>query len=149
MNNDASCVVKNNEVAMKMTAVFLSMFVITPVGAELYKCTTPTGKTIYSDTPCREDKSTKLKLRVDKPTLSDQLRAMETSEAEVSVMKHRIYIGMREQDLIRSWGRPNKINTTKSSSGSSEQWIYRNPGIGNDTYVYLQDGVVSTIQSSE
>ena len=41
-------------------------------------------------------------------------------------------------------GSPDKINKTEYSWGVKEQWVYE----GKD-YVYLKDGVVEAVQSTE
>ncbi|MGS2778744.1 hypothetical protein ACVBAX_15360 [Robertmurraya sp. GLU-23] len=54
-----------------------------------------------------------------------------------------VSIGMtREQVLSSSWGNPQSINTTTSSYGSREQWVY-----GNGNYLYFEDGILVTIQN--
>lgn len=51
-------------------------------------------------------------------------------------------IGMDETDVkLSSWGRPKKINKTTSKGGISEQWVY-----DNNKYIYLEDGIVTSIQ---
>lgn len=51
-------------------------------------------------------------------------------------------IGMTEEKVLEStWGKPQKINKTTNRYGVSEQWVY-----GSGRYVYLDDGVVTSIQ---
>lgn len=52
-------------------------------------------------------------------------------------------VGMDETNLIRVWGNPQRKNSTTTSSGTSEQWVY-----GNGRYVYLSSGIVTAIQDS-
>ena len=52
-----------------------------------------------------------------------------------------ILIGMTKDMVIASWGRPKDINSTITSYGVHEQWIY-----GSHKYVYLEDGIVTAIQ---
>lgn len=53
-------------------------------------------------------------------------------------------IGMTTDEVLSSkWGKPNKKNVTTTASGTSEQWIYDYYG-----YVYLDNGVVTTIQTN-
>lgn len=53
-------------------------------------------------------------------------------------------IGMSSSQVESSrWGSPDKVNTTVTAGGTSEQWVYRDFG-----YVYLQNGVVTTIQKN-
>jgi len=64
------------------------------------------------------------------------------------ISNKEIWIGMSEEMLLDSWGRPSNKNITQSAFGKSEQWIY-NRGQFRSDYVYLNDGIVSTIQYSE
>lgn len=47
----------------------------------------------------------------------------------------------REQLKVSSWGLPEDINKTTTEHGVSEQWVY-----GDGKYVYLDDGIVTSIQ---
>ncbi|WP_405131382.1 hypothetical protein MHB43_03965 [Paenibacillus sp. FSL H8-0317] len=53
------------------------------------------------------------------------------------------YIGMTAEELKNSklWGEPDSVNRTTTKYGVSEQWVY-----GNSRYVYLKDGIVTSIQ---
>lgn len=52
-------------------------------------------------------------------------------------------IGLNAEGVRKScWGRPIRINTTMTASHTHEQWVY---GGG---YLYLTDGVVTSIQTS-
>lgn len=54
-------------------------------------------------------------------------------------------IGMTAEEVRNStWGKPESINTTETASHISEQWVY-----SNNRYVYLEDGIVTTIQDSK
>lgn len=51
-------------------------------------------------------------------------------------------IGMTADEVKEStWGSPNKINKTTTIYGVHEQWVY-----SNNKYIYLDDGIVSSIQ---
>lgn len=68
------------------------------------------------------------------------------AEAEVKrqatmVKEHRVWVGMTQAQLLKSVGKPEKVNRTVTASGKSEQWIYH----GN--YVYVVDGVVTAYQN--
>lgn len=58
------------------------------------------------------------------------------------VAKGLIWIGMTEQMLLDSWGRPDDINTTVTRYGSRKQYVY---GLGQ--YVYVVDGIVDSWQN--
>ena len=57
----------------------------------------------------------------------------------------RVAVGMPEDFVRRAWGDPDRINRSLRSSGSSEQWVYRRDR-GRAQYVYLEGGVVTSIQ---
>ena len=51
-------------------------------------------------------------------------------------------IGMTKTEVEKStWGKPNKINRTRTSYGTHEQWCYN-----NNKYIYFEDGIVTSIQ---
>lgn len=51
-------------------------------------------------------------------------------------------IGMTEAEVLGSyWGEPDDINTTTTTSGTEEQWVYDGRG-----YLYFEDGILTTIQ---
>lgn len=52
-----------------------------------------------------------------------------------------IEVGMTKRMCIEAWGSPEKINTTSSTAGVHEQWVY-----GAGYYVYFENGVITTIQ---
>lgn len=60
----------------------------------------------------------------------------------------RVRIGMREEEVLASWGKPGSVNKTMTASVTSEQWVYRN-GTFRTHYVYLRNGIVTSIQTTE
>lgn len=75
--------------------------------------------------------------------LSSADQAAELAE-RAAWRRQGVAVGMTaERVLLSSWGPPQKVNRTVSSSGVSEQWVYAG---GN--YLYFQDGVLRTIQVS-
>lgn len=58
------------------------------------------------------------------------------------IIGRRIWIGMSEDQLVKSWGRPNDVNSTVGSWGSHEQWVYGDFG----PYVYVENGTVTSWQ---
>lgn len=58
------------------------------------------------------------------------------------VIGERVAVGMTAEMVRLSWGDPQKVNTTLTASGRSEQWVYRG------SYVYLRNGIVTAIQES-
>ncbi|NBI28591.1 hypothetical protein ERL59_06450 [Chengkuizengella sp. YPA3-1-1] len=51
-------------------------------------------------------------------------------------------VGMTKDEVLATiWGKPNKINTTTTTSGTDEQWVY-----DDNKYVYFENDVVVAIQ---
>ncbi|MGE7217158.1 hypothetical protein ACQKJC_11710 [Priestia koreensis] len=88
-----------------------------------------------------------LKSEVDKlkSNVKDQLESY-TEKSDVYSRStdskgHRyVIIGMTEEEVLDILGKPQDINPTITSSGTSEQWVYPNG------YIYLEDGIVDAIQ---
>ncbi len=54
-----------------------------------------------------------------------------------NIAERKIWIGMTENQLILSWGLPDKRNNTTNSWGISTQWVYGDSLYGAD-YAYLE-----------
>lgn len=60
-----------------------------------------------------------------------------------AINQHQVMIGMSATEVVRSWGKPNDINSSDGSYGSHDQYVYRR--VNNETqYVYLEDGIVTS-----
>lgn len=59
------------------------------------------------------------------------------------IMKGKVSIGMTKQQVLLSWGRPEKINKSVGAWGVHEQLVY------GDQYLYLENGRLSSFQTSE
>jgi hypothetical protein len=59
------------------------------------------------------------------------------------ITQGKIKIGMTDTELILSWGKPKKINETVFSGRASKQYVYY------DQYVYVDNGLVTSFQSSK
>lgn len=57
------------------------------------------------------------------------------------LLKSELWIGMTYEMALISAGKPRKINTTVTSFGSSEQWVY----VG--MYLYFNDGILTSFQT--
>ncbi len=117
------------------------------------KCPAPGGKYVYQDLPC--DDAQKVDLSGSGQANADatgnqywqreiarQKRADRVLDA---VNSRKIFIGMTADEAIQSWGRPTRVNADISARGRQEQWVYRRGG-GADQYVYVENGIVTTIQ---
>jgi len=123
-----------------------------PAGAgNMYKCK-GAGKfdpPVWTDTPCRPGSELRQVVAKD---YSQEDNATEGhgkfTAIEVSslIRFRKVVVGMSKQDVIRSWGLPDKINSTWGSSGKTDQMVY---GLNStDTkFVYIDEaGLVSSIQ---
>ncbi|MDD5005824.1 MAG: hypothetical protein PHS93_04900 [Candidatus Omnitrophica bacterium] len=74
-----------------------------------------------------------------------------TPAMKALVEEGRIAIGMLEEQVLSSWGKPKNINKNAGPQGVFEQWLYGGGHISYDTtyYVYLQNGVVVSWQKNE
>jgi len=55
----------------------------------------------------------------------------------------KIRIGMTGEQVIFSWGRPERINESIGAWGKHEQWIY------SSTYLYFENGILTSYQRSK
>jgi hypothetical protein len=71
-----------------------------------------------------------------------QYRALSRSEGDIAtIMAGKIRLGFTARQVRESIGRPERINTTITGSGTHEQWF-------TETNVYLDNGIVTSIQTS-
>lgn len=106
------------------------------------KCTGPDGAVVFQDAPCA-GKGESIAVKPAAGSLSSV-----TPRAANAIAQGKVFVGMTADEVRRSWGAPTKINSTLSGSGSSQQWVY-DRGNFKSQYVYLDNGIVSTIQSPE
>ena len=124
--------------------------------AQPYKCTVE-GKTVYQQARCEGGSSVNVsgagKADPNSPAATQvqrEIAAMKRKElVDSAIQEGKIFIGMTADEVILSWGRPTKINASISGRGRSEQWIYRRGKIGDDQYVYVDNGVVTNMQSPQ
>lgn len=68
----------------------------------------------------------------------EQMKKISTKTAEL----RSPIIGMTAEEIrLSTWGDPDKINKSTYSWGTSEQWVYE-----GYRYIYLDDGIVTSIQ---
>jgi hypothetical protein len=108
--------------------------------AQLYRCDAA-GKTVYQEKPCDGDGGKKLNIRKEAPPGSHEARV------QAAVAKGQVFPGMNEQEVVQSWGRPTRINRSVRANSVSEQWIYERGEVGSNQYLYLENGVLTSIQS--
>jgi hypothetical protein len=79
--------------------------------------------------------------------MEEAKRDLETAELErqkkfEDAIGHKnIMVGMSSDQVRRSWGSPERINSSGGISGSHEQWIY------GDDYVYFDADKLTSWQS--
>lgn len=141
-------------------AAFLVILASTPVDVwAINKCVTPDGKITYQDAPCDADKKRKsvnlsgagqpAPTAASSEDWKERYAALQRRErAEEAIRRGEIFIGMTATEAQASWGDPSKINSSLGSYGKHEQWVY---DLGNykSQYVYIENGVVRGVQSSE
>lgn len=59
-----------------------------------------------------------------------------------SIVRRKVLQGMSPGQVRAAWGRPENINRTVIPGHTSEQWVY------GDTYLYFDDGVLTSWQES-
>ena len=61
------------------------------------------------------------------------------------IRDRQISLGMNECEVRSSWGRPRDVNSTISTFGTREQYVYGEASYTR-RYVYFEDGILTTIQ---
>lgn len=59
-----------------------------------------------------------------------------------AILNESIYIGMSENALLESYGRPSKINKTVTSLSIQKQYVYNRP-FQRTIYVYVENGFIT------
>lgn len=68
----------------------------------------------------------------------------ETDQKALCARVGGVRVGLNVEGVLKScWGKPVRINRTTTASHEHEQWVY-----GGGQYVYLVDGVVTSIQTT-
>ncbi len=121
------------------------------------KCTGPDGAVVFQDAPCA-GKGEAVRIMGAGRAAPDSegaqywkreaARQKRTEAIEEAIAQKKVAIGMNADEVAASWGRPHKVNRTITAAGTREQWIYDRGGYKTQ-YVYLDNGVVRTIQSPE
>lgn len=60
----------------------------------------------------------------------------------MAVAQNQVFIGMSEQQLVASKGKPRNVNRTSTAWSITEQWVYGSFG----PFIYLENGVVTAVQ---
>jgi hypothetical protein len=62
------------------------------------------------------------------------------------VRAKRVAVGMSSCEVLASWGPPDAINRTITARGTFVQWVYEDLDGMPQQYVYLDNGIVSSLQ---
>jgi len=134
-------------------AAAVLLLISSSVSAQVYKCAVD-GKTIYTDAPCSGRSQQVKTIDVPAPGPMDEAIA----KLDLAAQKQRLQmrnairagvpmVSMTQSELTEALGWPNRINTGDYSSGTHDQLIFNR---GDRTwYVYVTNGVVSSVQSRE
>lgn len=83
------------------------------------------------------------KSEADRAADAEQAATAKAAETECK-RKGGVSVGMtRAQVHASCWGKPQRVNTTTTTGGDHEQYVY--PGYN---YLYLRNGIVTSIQTS-
>lgn len=114
------------------------------VAAALAGCSTVSGQTTHSGYAASMERYEQAVAAHKERMARDRAEKQAAHKAECD-RKGGIRVGMsREQVYASCWGKPERINKTTSAGGDREQLVYR-----GYNYVYLHNGVVTSIQTSE
>ena len=117
-----------------------------PAGGTLVDAST--GQTTRSDSSRRSDVMRVARTDCTAPSVA-RIRRYVTRHPDwadddvAQIACSQIHIGMAAAQVRAAWGAPESINSTINSFGQSEQWVY-----GGGSYVYLDNGVVTSLQQS-
>lgn len=91
----------------------------------------------------RSQGSTKYRARFKKVASAEIVKRNVWSKDEWDLIKNnQISIGVSEELVRCSWGAPRSVNTTTALYGVHKQMVY------GSNYVYIENGIVTTIQTS-
>lgn len=124
------------------SAMLLALVLSAPAHA-VNKCTGADGKVTFQDAPCPNNAAA-AEVKIWKEPPGDPMAASINS----AIATGKVMIGMTAQQVRSSWGSPTKINSSIGSYGKHEQWIY-DRGNYRSQYVYVENGVVTAVQSPE
>jgi len=138
---------------ISLVIVTLCMGSSIPWAGDHFKCQVggEFGDIVWQDTPCRPGEEIgHLKQHFDSKEHSQQKRDGSLTKAQANnlIRLKKIAVGMQKRDVIRSWGKPSKIDVHLTSSGRAEDFIYYQ--YANAPIVNINNkGLVSSIHYSQ
>jgi hypothetical protein len=126
------------------------LLVLALPAAAVYKCQTVDGKTTFQEIPCAiVEKQTDVRTFASPPSspaTTEASAALRTAINQAIVGSYPVR-GMNLKELQSAIGEPTRINTGDYQGGFTEQRIYERAG--GTTYVYTENGIVRSIETSE
>ena len=142
---------------LKYSGIFMLVLSgVTTAHAQSYKCTVE-GKVLYQAEPCATGSQTVNTSGAGQADgnaaganyyKKEAARLAWKERVENAIYNKQVIVGMNEEEVVQSWGRPHKINTTVTAKGRDEQWVYRRAG-GADQYLYLTNGELRGMQGAQ
>ena len=113
---------------------------------------------LYAQKQAEKEKAEEERARIAQLNQADLDLAKARREAEASKKraeqikreafdKHRVWIGMSAEECIQSCSYPLQINKTVTAKGVQEQWVYPAAEEGKQTYLYFENGILTTMQN--
>ncbi len=127
-----------------------ALLVLALPAAAVYKCQTADGKTTFQEIPCAAvEKQTDVRTfaSAPPPPAANERAAALTAAINQAIVGSYPVRGMNLKELQAAMGAPTRVNTGDYQGGYTEQRIYERPG--GTIYVYTENGVVRSIQTSE
>lgn len=126
---------------IKLTFFIVLLLLGSQSFAQAYRCKDNSGKIQYQQTPCTNDQEgKKLDIQAPPQQTADQLRINK------AMASGKVTRGMSAAQVKTAWGNPKSINKGVYGAQISEQWVY-DRGKFRSQYIYLKDGIVTSIQT--
>ena len=121
-----------------MKTAALALLALLLANAQAFRCTVD-GAVAYQQQPCAGG----VALALPRAEPASEWK----TQVEAAIAVRDVMPGMTSAEVLRSWGKPTVINRTVVGERVSEQWVYRRGRPGAEQYLYLDDGVLRTVQS--
>ena len=121
----------------KLFMVALSALALSNLQAQTYRCTVD-GKAVYQQQPC--EGGTKLKAESAPDPNSREFRLNR------AIALKQVFVGMTEEELIRSRGKPFHIANVQASDGPADVWYYEGTSVSPRQSVMMRKGLVINVQ---